>query len=292
MPGLFGLFDQQENAGKSSVVVAPASQDMSLAVSEAMLEQDLFNFEAFNPDKVAIIDEKVEFWFQKIKEKERLEAQSSVLARASFWLRDVTEGNRLDDELRQKLRRVITIGEMESSETLARQDPHILEQEAQERSRRQMLRDEQERAYLECLAADKEKEALRVAEEASRQAEEERISKLMEYVNISRPTLKVEPKDGEAEVAKLMFRFPDGTRVQRKFYSSSPIQDVLDFIEFSRIDVSETERGSVPQELFGSVYSLVASGICPEALNNRSLSLQTVGLYPHPALITIKVERL
>jgi len=271
---------------------APAtpSQDKNLAVSQAMLDQDLFNFEAFNPQKIAVIEERVEFWVQRIKQKEKTEAQSSLLVRASFWLRDVTEGKRVEAELREKLRRVITIGEMEQSETLARQDPEILEQEAQERAHRQMLRDEQEKAFLECLAADKEREALRLSEELARQAEEERVAKLIEYVNTSRPVLKPEPTEGEQEVAKLMFRFPDGSRVQRKFYSHSPIQDVFDFIDFSRVDTSSTEEGSLPKELFNAKYSLVASGISPSALNDRALTLQTAGLYPHPALITIKPD--
>jgi len=225
----------------------------------------------------ALRESKIEFWLAEIKAREKAKAQELPLFfRFALKLRDATERKRLDDELRQELGRILAGAEEEERERL---DPVVLEREAQERRERELLREEQERAYFESLAADQEKE-IRKAQEIEQK--EQRPTK-----DVERPSLTPEPPIGVVDVAKLVIRFPDGSRVQRRFHKDNRIQELRDFVEYCRIDFNLQAAA----ERFLPTYTMFVLGGPPQALTDLSQTLEQAGLHPHPTLITIKEEK-
>jgi len=230
----------------------------------------------------ALRESKVEFWMAEIKSKEKEKAsQLPLFFRFALKLREATEGQRLDAELRQELSFFVAQVDEEEREREARLDPLVLEREAQERRERELLRQEQERAYLESLATDQAKEAALQAREKQAMEEQERAARLVQSVS-QRSRLTPEPPSGD-NVSCLVVRFPDGSRVRRKLHKENRLQDLWDFVEYSRMDFS----GPTPRELFSSCYTMYVLGAPPQALTDFSLSLEQSGLFPHPTVISV-----
>jgi len=220
----------------------------------------------------------------KSREKEKA-AELPIFFRFALKLREATEGRRLDEELRQELSFFVAQAEEDERERDARLDPLVLEREAQERRVRELLRQEQERAYLESLAADQEKEAARKAQEQQEIREQERIVHLTRALS-QRPSLTPEPPTGN-NVFSLVIKFPDGSRAQRRFHKENRVQDLKEVVEYSRIDFSSP----TPRELFSSSYTMYVLGAPPQPLMDFSLSMEQAGLFPHPTLISVLEEK-
>lgn len=161
------------------------------------------------------------------------------------------------------------------------------------------LREEQEAAFAESLARDaaraREVEVQREREEAERAriAEEQRVAeeKKMREEEAERARLETiesrrvektkalklrdEPQDGAEGVSKLAIRLPDGSRAERRFYSTDTIADVYDFVDTLE-DLDEAEYSLItnfPRRTFarGDTVSLVDAGVHP----NGALFVQT-----------------
>lgn len=239
-------------------------------------------------------EQQISFWAAEIKAMEKSKAQNlPAFYRFALWLREATEGKRLDQELREELRVAIVDLAEERREYLAQLDPEILEMEAQERFERDLLRQEQDLAYLESLMADQAKDA------QQREIIDDRpIAPLIERgAELSspppptkRPTLTnslesfepQEPPAGE-RVTKLTLRFPDGSRVTRRFYTDGPLKSIRDFVEYSRVSLNS--NGEM-QEAFSPNYTMLLMGAPPQPLNDLSITLLQAGL-SRPALISI-----
>jgi len=238
-------------------------------------------------------EQQISFWMAEIKAMEKSKAQNlPAFYRFALWLRESTESKRLDQELRNELH--VALGDLaeERREYLAQLDPEILEMEAQERLERDLLRQEQDLAYLESLMADQAKES-----QQQREIIDDRpIVPLIERVSeISSPPVKgptltntlesfepQEPPAGEG-VTKLTLRFPDGSRKTRRFYTDRPLKSIRDFVEYSRISLNS--NGEM-QEAFSSNYTMLLMGAPPQPLNDLSITLLQAGL-SRPALISI-----
>lgn len=100
-----------------------------------------------------------------------------------------------------------------------------------ERQERDMIRQEQDAAYQQSLKADREKQ-LKRQEEQKRKEEEERLEKeriarqeqlhkgLMKLRNEIKHKLPPQPTNHDIEssnIVKLVFKLPDGSRVQRNY---------------------------------------------------------------------------
>jgi len=243
----------------------------------------LFAVAAEQYDASAVInamrESQVAFWMAEIKTMEDAKAQQLPLFyRFALKLREMTEGRRLDEELRRELSVALAEDEGDESERLARLDPAVLEREALERSEREFLRREQDAAYFASLAEDQAKEAA----QRSLEVEKDTAKHVQEY---HIPTVLDEPPAGSQGVVKLVLRFPDGSRVGRRFHKDDRVQHIKDFVEFSRIHVGE----EIPRELFSVSYSMVVLGAPPQPLNDFSLTLEEAGLYPLSAVISINL---
>jgi len=252
-----------------------------LVQTENTLNEDLIEENEAEVTKRVLRESQIVYWMAEIKAREQTKVQELPLFyRFALKLRDFTEARRLDDELRNQLSVILAQEEEEDERSLARLDPEVLEREEMERREREILRQEQEQAYLEALAVDQEKEAARRAQELRDREEQERL------MNLKRPCILSEPPIGTFNVVNLVIRLPSGNRVQRRFHKDDKIQDLRDFVEYSRIDFTHP----TPAELFPSKFTMIVLGAPPQPLTDASLTLEEARLYPCSALISIKVE--
>lgn len=104
-----------------------------------------------------------------------------------------------------------------------------------ERSLNQSIRNQQDAAYQQSLLADQEKERKRQEElEAKRRAEQEieeqrlaeqRRKQEIEDLKLDlASTVPSEPADTEQDVVMIMFKLPDGKRLERRFLSTHILQ--------------------------------------------------------------------
>jgi len=110
-----------------------------------------------------------------------------------------------------------------------------------ERAISQHLREEQDAAYLESLLVDQEKErkkreeeeekqrelesSLREAEEARKEAE---MVELLKALLLTR--LPEEPSSDHPDGVRILLKCPSGSRLERRFLKTQPIQDLFNFI--------------------------------------------------------------
>ncbi|XP_065897851.1 FAS-associated factor 2-like [Dysidea avara] len=121
-------------------------------------------------------------------------------------------------------------------------------QEKRQREQAQLLREQQDKAYLDSLKADQEKEQKKQDEETllQRQAEEEEEMKLAEIAKEQElakekdallQSLPPEPPSSGSDVVRIMFKLPDGSRFERRFNKADKLKVVYDYV-FSNQETS------------------------------------------------------
>ncbi|XP_038189093.1 FAS-associated factor 2 isoform X3 [Arvicola amphibius] len=111
----------------------------------------------------------------------------------------------------------------------------------EERNQTQVLRQQQDEAYLASLRADQEKERKkreererkrRKEEEVQQQklAEEKRRQNLQEEKERKLECLPPEPSPDDPESVKIIFKLPNDTRVERRFHFSQSLTVIHDFL--------------------------------------------------------------
>lgn len=144
----------------------------------------------------------------------------------------------------------------------------------QELSRR--LREEQDRAYLESLEKDKQKQRTAEIErenekrkleelEREKRQEEERRMRIIKNRERLRETMPQEPTSGK--LVKVAFRLPDGSRVSRKFHETDTVELLYHF--------AGTHELHIDSEDF-----IICSNFPRKEFENRSLTLVEAGLSP------------
>ncbi|XP_075897727.1 FAS-associated factor 2 [Nelusetta ayraudi] len=195
------------------------------------------------------------------------EVTTFLNTRMLFWACSTSkpEGYRVSQALREntypflamimlKDRKMTVVGRLEGliqSEDLINQLNFIMEAnqthlmserlEREERNQTQVLRQQQDEAYLESLRADQEKdrkkreeeEQLRQEEEKVRQsalAEERRRQNLEEEKERKSECLPPEPAASDPESVKIVFKMPNDTRVERRFLFGQSLTVIYDFV--------------------------------------------------------------
>jgi len=127
----------------------------------------------------------------------------------------------------------------------------------------------QEQEYAAAVEQDKEKEQQAMLEEAIRLStlEEKRAAKLRK-----KESLPPEPPPGTVGVCSLVMRFPNGSRLERRFLGSEKLQTVIDFIE-STTEETGCESGHInlatayPRKTYTDLnMTLADAGLTPQAL--------------------------
>jgi len=140
------------------------------------------------------------------------------------------EGRCLAEDLIQQLAQLI--------ETQSHLLSHARRQE-EERARNRLIREEQDVAYQESLAADQEKER-KAREEEQRRIELERaIIELEERKKTEferkRESLPPEPPSGEG--VQVLIKLPSGARLNRRFLGVHKFQDVYNFVDVNQNEI-------------------------------------------------------
>ena len=165
--------------------------------------------------------------------------------------------------------------------------------EREERETERRIRDEQDAAYRAALEADaqrereaasraaaEEEEAARaraveeaaLAEEAAVAAEEEaRLRSVEKRREEKSAVLAEEPPEGATGVCKVLVRFPDGSRQQRRFFGNDAVEDL-----YTWVDTLEEHTGlhyslvsNFPRKVFSRTddgdVTLKDGDLCPQA---------------------------
>ena len=165
--------------------------------------------------------------------------------------------------------------------------------EREERETERRIRDEQDAAYRAALEADaqrereaasraaaEEEEAARaraveeaaLAEEAAVAAEEEaRLRSVEKRREEKSAVLAEEPPEGATGVCKVLVRFPDGSRQQRRFFGDDAVEDL-----YTWVDTLEEHTGlhyslvsNFPRKVFSRTddgeVTLKDGDLCPQA---------------------------
>ncbi|XP_049999860.1 FAS-associated factor 2 isoform X4 [Alexandromys fortis] len=195
------------------------------------------------------------------------EVVSLINSRMLFWACSTNkpEGYRVSQALREntypflamimlKDRRMTVVGRLEGliqPDDLINQLTFIMDAnqtylvserlEREERNQTQVLRQQQDEAYLASLRADQEKERKkreererkrRKEEEVQQQklAEERRRQNLQEEKERKLERLPPEPSPDDPESVKIIFKLPNDTRVERRFHFSQSLTVIHDFL--------------------------------------------------------------
>jgi FAS-associated factor 2 len=192
-----------------------------------------------HPEVISYINKNMLFWACDISAPEGYRVSHSVSARAGHYplliiiaLRDNKmtimgrmEGDCTPDELLARMSRVVNDNERWLN---------AARHERLERNLTQTLRAQQDVAYEESLKADREKERRRQAEvEEQRkiereiqemQATEERRRELKERLKMELiHRVPQEPDDGDSNSINIVFKLPNGMRINRRFDKSNSL---------------------------------------------------------------------
>ncbi|ALC39987.1 Faf [Drosophila busckii] len=189
------------------------------------------------------------------------------------------EGDCTPEELLRRLQAVISVNEVWLSQARA---------DRLERNLTQTLRRQQDEAYEQSLLADEEKERQRQRElEAVRQQQEaeERVRRDVELrkEEIARQKIELaslvpsEPASDAADAIAVVFKLPNGTRLERRFQQSNSILDVYHFLfcHPESPDEFEITTNFPKRVLYSKAVVDAAEGAAHEIVNK---TLQDVGL--------------
>ncbi|XP_036920314.1 FAS-associated factor 2 isoform X2 [Sturnira hondurensis] len=100
--------------------------------------------------------------------------------------------------------------------------------EREERNQTQVLRQQQDEAYLASLRADQEKERKKREEREQKRREEE--ENLQEEKERKLECLPPEPSPDDPDSVKIIFKLPNDSRVERRFHFSQSLTVIHDFL--------------------------------------------------------------
>lgn len=195
------------------------------------------------------------------------EVTQFVNSRMLFWACSTNkpEGFRVSQALREntypflamimlKDRRMTVVGRLEGliqPQDLINQLTFIMEAnqtylvserlEREERNQTQVLRQQQDEAYLQSLRADQEKERKRREKQEQKRQEEEEVQlrlqaeerkkrNLQEEKERRSECLPAEPESDHPDSLKIIFKLPNDTRVERRFLFTQSLSVIHDFL--------------------------------------------------------------
>lgn len=195
------------------------------------------------------------------------EVTQFVNSRMLFWACSTNkpEGFRVSQALREntypflamimlKDRRMTVVGRLEGliqPQDLINQLTFIMEAnqtylvserlEREERNQTQVLRQQQDEAYLQSLRADQEKERKRREKQEQKRREEEEVQlrlqaeerkkrNLQEEKERRSECLPAEPESDHPDSLKIIFKLPNDTRVERRFLFTQSLSVIHDFL--------------------------------------------------------------
>eukprot|EP01135_Chromosphaera_perkinsii_P007218 Nk52_evm26s745 gene=Nk52_evmTU26s745 len=155
----------------------------------------------------------------------------------------------------------------------------VARRETEERNMNQMIRQEQDAAYLESLRQDQEKKRLREEAEARERREQEeaaerenamkRAAEEAKRMRLERlQMLPEEPVKAGPGVTTVVVRLPDGGRLQRRFRNEDKVYHIYDYVHGQDIGIdSFSLSSSYPKrEVESSEETLEKAGLTPNIM--------------------------
>lgn len=152
----------------------------------------------------------------------------------------------------------------------------------QQRSASIALREQQDKAYLESLRQDQEKERRQQEEQQRIKEEEEAMQKKQQQLQDMQESLArqreekkrnlpPEPETGATDSTKVLLRLPDGRRLERRFAQTDSLQVLYDYVFCSDeslqkfVLVSSYPRKELRIEPSSTIPTLEEAGLIPSA---------------------------
>jgi len=166
----------------------------------------------------------------------------------SYTVQEVEEEN---DTASTEMYHNMDIDEEEQIQKVLKQSAelHKYEQERKRFEQERILREQQEREYAESLKMDQEKEKLRLEKESlemekkkkeQEMKEHEESAELLAAMQLSEDLsvktklmkqLKTEPARTEQNITQIIYRLPNGDKIQRRFYQNEKVEVLFKFLE-------------------------------------------------------------
>uniref|UniRef100_A0A8D9B6C5 FAS-associated factor 2-B n=1 Tax=Cacopsylla melanoneura TaxID=428564 RepID=A0A8D9B6C5_9HEMI len=148
-----------------------------------------------------------------------------------------------------------------------------------ERSFNQSLRAQQDEDYLESLRQDQEKERVKQEQRQRDKEEEDRVRRIRELEeekinNIRQQKMDLvsvvpeEPAPDDSEAVRIVFKMPNGKRLERRFLNTNTVNDVYIFI-FCHPD---------SPDFFEIATNFPRKVLCTDLEDGKHISLKTAGL--------------
>lgn len=197
-----------------------------------------------NPAVVEYVNRNMFFWACDISSPEGFRVSHSINARAypilvvvglranKMIIMGRMEGDCTPEEFLRRLKTVVGDNEIWLNQARS---------ERLERSLTQSLRQQQDEAYEESLRADQEKERQKQLLREEAQREQDAISAELQAVlqrkeDLARLKIDLasqvpsEPPADSSDSVRVVFKFPDGQRIERRFLSTHSLRDVHNFV--------------------------------------------------------------
>jgi len=170
---------------------------------------------------------------------------------------------------------------------------HKYEQERKRFEQERLLREQQEREYAESLKIDQEKEKLRLEKERlgiekknqeQEMKEHEESAELLAAMQLSEDLfvknrlmkqLKAEPAATEKNITQIIYRLPNGDKIQRRFYQNEKVEVLFKFLE-SRTEEQVPKNFELVINYPRKVFSKTEKTGLNVALNEAQLVPQAV----------------
>ncbi|KXN70556.1 UBX-domain-containing protein [Conidiobolus coronatus NRRL 28638] len=174
-----------------------------------------------------------------------------------------------------------------------------------ERESSRSIREEQDRAYLESLRQDQEKErkARQEKERVERENHEQQLAALealeitkrrIIYRKQLKDSLPPEPAATEKNIAKIQFRLPDNNRVVRRFSANDTIQTLYNYVETLQTEPEEDQielNSELPSNYVHETKFVIVSPFPRVQYEPSETTLESCkGLWPSTSLVVEPVD--
>jgi len=257
----FSSINRRQNESSPHIEILDEEEEPSLVrggrsrtqISSQPIENSdpiITDYEPSNEDK-----ELHEAIFRSLNEAKQGQGQQNTSNSTAIPISPTTSPNGSDGYIVEEIEDDLPIHETmkpsaysEPNDRLAASDDDeiqkILHQSAEYHKREQerLLREQQELEYAESLRLDQEKEKSRLEkkdtelEQQMREENEELLAAMQLSEDLSRKQkmtkqLKPEPAATEQNITQLVFRLPNGDKLQRRFYQNEKVEVLFKFLE-------------------------------------------------------------
>ena len=171
----------------------------------------------------------------------------------------------------------LTVQEEEDRVIASRQRRHV----------DRVLREEQDQEYMAALARDKAEEDARVAK-AKQEADKKTQADMKKKDALAIISKLEEPAMSDAESCRISVKLQDGSRIDRRFRSTDPLQYIYTWLQCSSLLPAHASKVSTLERLDSNSF-FISTSYPSKRLSDMQATLADLGLHPN-ALLLLTVE--